>query len=466
MRWPLTASLGRRARHVAAVAAATALAVPAPASAHGLVGRAEVPIPEWLFAWAVCAVLVGSALVLRRSPDRSAPSPERVLLVLPRAVEPVLGLLGVAVLAVGVWAGFTGVQDAQRNLLPDLVFVGFWVGVPVVSLIVGDWFSLLSPWRAVARGAGWVVSRTLGEPPAAVGYPARLGRWPAAVGILAFGWVELVCDSRDSPQLLATLACGYVAAMLLGSCLFGERAWTRNADPFAVYFAMLASLAPLRLEGGRVLLGAPLRGARGAGVPRGALALVAVAVGTTTFDGLTNSVPWAAIAPNVLEALHRDGLDLSTAATVVYTGGLLLSIVVIGAMVQLIRRRKGEGVELTLSLTPIIAGYLVAHYASLLVTRGQDLGYLVSDPRGTGADVFGTAGMLVDYGLLSATAIFYVQVGAVLLGHFSAVVLGHRACVHGGGAPTAMGAQERRLLVLAIALSCLALWLLNAVSLG
>ena len=46
--------------------------VPAPAAAHGLTGRADLPIPEWLFAWAAAVVLIVSFVglaLLWRSPQ-------------------------------------------------------------------------------------------------------------------------------------------------------------------------------------------------------------------------------------------------------------------------------------------------------------------------------------------------------------------------------------------------------------
>ena len=46
-------------------AALTAAALlPAAASAHGLVQRQQLPIPQWLFAWAAAAVLVISFFAL------------------------------------------------------------------------------------------------------------------------------------------------------------------------------------------------------------------------------------------------------------------------------------------------------------------------------------------------------------------------------------------------------------------
>ena len=69
------------------------------------------------------------------------------------------------------------------------------------------------------------------------------------------------------------------------------------------------------------------------------------------------------------------------------------------------------------TLIPIAAGYLVAHYFSLLAYNGQDLWRLVNDPLGKGSDLFGGADAGIDYGVVSATGIWYVQIGALVAGH-------------------------------------------------
>ena len=54
----------RRACAVLAAALAAAVLVPGVAEAHGLVQRQQLPIPQWLFAWAAAAVLVISFFAL------------------------------------------------------------------------------------------------------------------------------------------------------------------------------------------------------------------------------------------------------------------------------------------------------------------------------------------------------------------------------------------------------------------
>ena len=57
-------SLRRRAAGLAVLAAATCAVWPSSAAAHGLNARRDLPVPEWLFAWAAAAVLGASFVAL------------------------------------------------------------------------------------------------------------------------------------------------------------------------------------------------------------------------------------------------------------------------------------------------------------------------------------------------------------------------------------------------------------------
>jgi hypothetical protein len=78
------------------------------------------------------------------------------------------------------------------------------------------------------------------------------------------------------------------------------------------------------------------------------------------------------------------------------------------------------------TLIPIALAYLVAHYFSLFVYFEQaQFTYLLSDPLGEGSDLFGTADNAIDYGVISANQVWYVQVGALVAGHVAALTLAH-----------------------------------------
>ena len=241
--------------------------------AAGLAQRADLPIPPVLVGFAASLVLVVSfwALAMLWRTPRLEGRVAGAAVPIPGAVQAVLGALGVGLFALVVYAGLAGNPTVQGNLAPTFVFVVTWVGLVLASLVLGDVFALLSPWRAVARVAARL-GRAPGPP---LRYPERLGRWPAAAGVLVFAWLQVIYERGTDPRLLALLALAYAAAMLVGMAAFGVEAWTQRADTFAVVFGLVASLAPVDLRPGSVRLRRPLSGAtaiaRAARHARGAL---------------------------------------------------------------------------------------------------------------------------------------------------------------------------------------------------
>jgi hypothetical protein len=114
------------------------------------------------------------------------------------------------------------------------------------------------------------------------------------------------------------------------------------------------------------------------------------------------------------------------------------------------------------SLVPIALAYVVAHYFSLLAYQGEAVAYLASDPLGDGSDLFGTAGQTVDYTVITATGIWYVQVAALVVGHVAGLTLAHdRALVVYDRVRDATRSQYWMLAVM-VGFTSLGLWLLSA----
>ncbi len=438
-----------RAVPAALILGAAGAVLPSVADAHGLVGRADIPVPVWLFAWAAAMVLVLSfaALALLWPKPRLQRTVARRVLPLPPAVDVVLGALGVAVFAVVLYAGLAGEQgNPLANVAPTFVYVIFWVGGVVMSLLLGDVFRLLSPWRAIARAVAWLAGRAVKQQlPAPLVYPSWLGRWPAALTIAGFAWVELAYVNKDRPSTLALLALGYMAVQLVGMSLFGIEPWSGRADGFGVYFGFFARISPWVRRDGVLCWHPPLAGVAELEPSPGAVAMLCVMIGSTTFDGVTNGPLWNDVLGSGLRSdFLRIGMTADTALEASFTVGLLACILLAGSLYRLgilgMRFAGGtlvEGGEVSReptgklalrfvhSLVPIAAAYAIAHYFSFLVYQGQSTAALVSDPLGHGSNLLGTAHASVDYNLISATGIWYVQVGALVLGHVAGLVLAH-----------------------------------------
>jgi hypothetical protein len=111
---------------------------------------------------------------------------------------------------------------------------------------------------------------------------------------------------------------------------------------------------------------------------------------------------------------------------------------------------------------PIALAYLVAHYFSLFFFQAQaQFTFLLSDPLGDGSDLFGTAGGGIDYGALSANAIWYVQVGALIAGHVTALALGHDRALKVYGDTRSATRSQYWMLALMVGFTSLGLYLLS-----
>jgi hypothetical protein len=448
--------------------AATALAVPATASAHGLVQRSNLPIPEWLFGWAAAIVLVISFVALAalwpkpRMEGESSfkPIPGGALLG-SRAVEVVCGALGVALLAVVLLAGYVGSGVALDNFAPTFILITFWVGLVFASAIFGDVFKAFSPWRAIGRVLPSQGLRT---------YPEKLGRWPAAAGLLLFTWIELCSGWGEDPALLVTAALGYTILTLVAQVVFGVETWTRYGETFAVYFNLFSRIAPFETRDRVVGVRPPLSGLPHLDPRPGTVALLSVMIGTVTFDGLSQGRLWKDLAVDLTDVVTSLGIPITEAPRIVSTIGLLLGVAIVALFYRAgVAGAHSVGGDISSerlrrafvhSLVPIAMVYVAAHYLTFLLFEGQAIRYLASDPFGQGWDLFGTASAAIDYSLLSQNGAWYAQVAFVVLGHVAALVLAHdRALVLYDDAKLAVRSQYWMLAIM-VGFTTLALWLL------
>jgi hypothetical protein len=311
------------------------------------------------------------------------------------------------------------------------VYVWFWVGLVVASLLLGPVWRLLNPLRTISAG----LARLAGDPDEerTRPLPAWVGYWPAAAGLAVFAWLELVYPYRDQPYTLLAFFLLYAWAQVVAAFRYGER-WYARGDGFEVYSTLVGHLAPIgRRADGRLGLRNPLAGLAALRPDAGLVAVVCVLLGSTAFDGLSRTRWWNDL---ILDA------DL-TVSTLLGTGGLLGCIGVVAATDTAATRageqyrRGGQPVnpddrldrQFVHSLVPILVGYTVAHYFSLLIFQGQ-MGYiLASDPFGQGWDLFGTADWKMNLLVVSTSAIALVQVGSIVTGHVLGVICAHDRAV-------------------------------------
>jgi hypothetical protein len=205
----------------------------------------------------------------------------------------------------------------------------------------------------------------------------------------------------------------------------------------------------------------------------GTVALLAVMIGSTSFDGFSQSSTWSSFGlDEVREAFLDLGLNAEHALEAATTVGLVGMCLAIGLLYRLgiagmhtvgeHKSREELSKAFVHTLIPIALAYVIAHYFSLLAYQGQAIAALASDPLGDGSDLLGTASATIDYTWIDANGIWYVQVAALVAGHVAGLVLAHdRALAIYRSARDATRSQYWMLAVM-VAFTSLGLWLLSA----
>jgi len=428
--------MSRQMRFLAAVTLSSfALGGAAPAAAHGIGGRTDLPLPAWQLAWAAGFAVASSFVALGAvcaTPRLAAAAEGRVAFDLRtpafRLLEVVAKTVGVFVFGVILWAGWFGNENGAANIAGDAFLIWFWVGLQIVSFLFGDVWRAFNPFSTVADAGAWIRSRVTGKPMSELDDDARLSLWPAVAAIFAYLWFELAYHSTDSPRAIVAFLTVYSVAMLAGASVEG-RGWVRRADGFAVLFTKLAAMAPLyRDDTGKLRYRSPLAGLSVLPDVPGTVPFVLVVLGSTTFDGFTRSSIWVDLAGS------RTGWDRTFTNSI----GLVIVILIVGmaysvAISAMASITNEEAAELSRrfgpTLVPIAAAYAVAHYFSLLVLEGQRMIIRISDPAGRGWDLFGTVDYAIDWTLVSTDTIAWVQTLAIAVGHVMAVAAAHDVAI-------------------------------------
>ena len=399
--------------------------------AHGIGGRSDLPLPfEYAVVGAGLALVVSFLALglLWPSPridggTAGRPLPAPLARFAGSAVPRwLLGGFGLALSALTLLAAFGGPDDT-RNALPFVVYVLVWVGLVPASLLLGpSTWANLSPWRTLHEIACRAVrlDPTEGVRP----LPARLGWWPAAAGLTAFVWMELVAPWGTDVGALRLVVVAYAAVQLLAGFVYGSR-WFDGGDLLQVWSHLFGRMSPFgRRDDGTAVVRSPLAGLDQLRPVPGLTATVVVMLGSTAFDSVREHpafVGWAQSGP----VPRVPASTLAMAAVLAVVG---LAFWAASALAGRLGQGRSRGVPSAFapSLVPIAIGYVVAHYYSFAVVEGQNAVIRLSDPLGTGA---GLAGRAADATLIAPGTVATVQLAAIVTGHVLGVVLAHDRAV-------------------------------------
>jgi hypothetical protein len=331
------------------------------------------------------------------------------------------------VVLAGVWG-----PQSESNALLGVFYVLLWVGLVPLSLAFGPVWRVLSPVRTVYLLLRRITPGRIGRP--RLSYPEGWGYRPAALGLFAFVWMELASPNSASLPCVKAWLLIYAVLMLGGAWLCGQR-WLARADPFGVYSMAVSRLSPFRRNpaSGKIVIGNPLDHLPSLPVRPGVVVTLAVLLGSTAFDSYSSSPTWRNFADRTSRVAH--GMPATLSSSIVRTIGLLVFVSVVALTFSLAARATG-GVDhaqrralpgqMAHSLIPIVVGYILAHYLSYLVERGQQAVIALADPFGRGWNPLGLAHMHVAYVLSQHPPVLAaVKVACVVTGHIAAVIAAH-----------------------------------------
>ena len=487
-------------RRVALLAGAIGLAVaaPGPAAGHALGQVFTLPVPLGLYLISAAVAVAASfvvAVVLVKPAGPIPTYPVRQLGAgLSNATSVALQVIGLAWWFGAIVAGL--VVDPISPLPAVLFWIGIWVGLPLIAVLLGNPWPSLSPFRTLfgllERGARLIGLHRLD---AGLRYPAGLGRWPAVVLLLAAVWAELVLPDRTAPTMITTLLLGYTVLTLLGMMLFGRISWLRNAELFEIYLGWFGRVGPL---GRRVIEPEACSGCGDGCDPQHCVdcpecataadpaerrpelrpwfagltevgaagwsdaAFIVLALAAVSFDGLQETSAWAAVMNPLFTFLLPIVGSLDTVIVVQTLGlvgiwlGFLAAFIAAAALTRRLHD-PGRGVQplgvvggaYAATLLPIAGGYLVAHYLTLLIQGAVWMPTLLADPLSTVAPP-------LDW--IPISGVWYLSVGAIVVGHIAAVVLAHRRALQ--DSPSRPILAGLPLVLLMVGYTVLSLWII------
>lgn len=453
--------MSRSARLASATVGAVLLATrPSPAAAHAIGGTFQLPVPLWLYlagaALAVAASFIVSALVMHGVDDgayRSRPVNGTIASITRNALRG-LGLAW--------WYGAIGVAFIIGDISPlpgVLLWVGIWVGLPIAATLLGNPWPSLSPFRTTFAVTEWV-ARRLGARPLDAGlrYPAAFARWPA-VALLAAGiWAELILPASATAITVGRLMLAYTGLTLAGMALFGQIAWLRHVELFEVELGWFGRIGPIGrrsvvpdlcdgcgeacafercMDCPECAVAAEDRERRprlrpwivgltdvtGAGWSDAAFIVLVLA--GVSYDGLSETAFGATLIglllPPITDLFGITGTAFLLVDTIAFALVVAAFLLAFATVLRVTRRIAGA--ELTApgvyaaTLLPIAAGYLVAHYLTLVIQGFVWLPSLVVDPL---------MSLAPQLDWIPVSLIWYLSVAAIVGGHVAGIVLAHR----------------------------------------
>ncbi len=440
--------------------------LPQPVSAHAFGKLYTLPVPFWLYLYGGAATLVVSFLIIgyfvgQSDKDHAYSTKNLSLLnIFTKSwFFTFIRVLNVLLFSLAIVSGLIGKNYPTLNFNMTFFWIIFVLGFTYLTAIFGNIWSVVNPWKTVVE---WLES--IREKPIVglIAYPKQLGYYPALLIYFFFIWEELV--GKTTPFSLSILLTQYSFINFMSVWLVGKKSWFEYCEFFSVFFRLISKIAPIEYRSGKLYLRPPFIGLlKESPFHLSILLFILFMLSSTAFDGFRETIHWYriywqnfSIVPQTL--FQTLGLLLSP---IVFLTIYLILIFLAKKITKSNLSVKDLSLQFAYSLIPIALVYNLAHYYTLLLTQGQSMVSIISDPFAFGWNLFGTRDYAPNLGVVNANLIWHTQVAFILIGHIAAVYLTHVIALRIFPDRQKAIISQFPMLVLMVAYTMIGLWILS-----
>ena len=314
-------------------------------------------------------------------------------------------IFGWVLLSLLILPGLISDENANTSIAPLIIWVFFWIGVPVLGLFFGDVYSKFNPLD---------IYRSPNSSPKSA--------YIATALFLGLTWFELVWNKPGNPTHIGVVF--LVLLLITITSKFFLQKDSIEVDPLHLLHHLYSKL---RLTISKPVLKNMLENISNLSNLKGMEYFILLMIGTVTYDGLRGTTYWRNLfGASVLDIGFSTLAFLSINLIVIlsYRFACWFAIKVSGD------RKNLNEISLLFGHTmlPIAFAYHVTHYLSLLLYESQSLIFRLNDPYGLGWNLFNVNEVSINY-FLSPVTLWTIQVFVTLAGHMLSVVLAHDLAV-------------------------------------
>ena len=370
---------------------------------HGIGSVGDLPIPFDTVLNISGLVIVLTFVFLKVSWKESIFIEKEVFI---NSKQPLVGkIFGWVLLSLLIIPGLISDENANTSIAPWIIWVFFWIGVPVLGLFFGDVYAKFNPLD---------VYKTSNSNPQSV--------YIATALFLGLTWFELVWNKPGNPTHIGVVF--IILLFITFTSKFFLQKSSIEVDPLHLLHHLYSKL---RLTISRPVLKNMLENISNLSNLKGMEYFILLMIGTVTYDGLRGTTYWRNLfGASVLDTGFSTLAFLSINLIVIlsYRFACWFAIKVSG------EKKNLNEISLLFGHTmlPIAFAYHVTHYLSLLLYESQSLIFRLNDPYGLGWNLFNISEVSINY-FLSPVTLWTIQVFVTLAGHMLSVVLAHDLAV-------------------------------------